>query len=405
MFERRTILSASAAAIAVAGARIAHASQKALGLKDVKMDAFNQTPAQKARHAVRFPRQDEESLMDFVEGFKRYQAAQFSSAKGREDVTAYLQARGLPTGDVDLGYEECFDLMMQDPVHAAKVRLGRSCQRMLWDRASEIFFSDADKYLAAMEATDKAGPGILELNPDMPLPDYACHEIHTQPGGFVGNPFAGWIYHWALTQAFYEGQNDYDQVHISIAQNCPIPSDGQVRRILDIGCGSGLSTTAFKERFPDAEVWGIDVGGPMVRYAHHRAVKMGLDVNFAQRLAEDTKFPDGHFDVISNWIMFHEASAEATAKIIPELFRILRPGGLFNHVDTVTLGNPTAKPPQTIPLKARMWENHRLNNEPWAIEYTHTDFPGLLKKAGFTVELGNGTNGTRFPRVVAYKSA
>ena len=35
--------------------------------------------------------------------------------------------------------------------------------------------------------------------------------------------------------------------------------------ILDLGCTVGHSTLAWKERYPDAEVHGIDVGAPCVR--------------------------------------------------------------------------------------------------------------------------------------------
>jgi ubiquinone/menaquinone biosynthesis C-methylase UbiE len=257
----------------------------------------------------------------------------------------------------------------------------------MWDRAFRAFHGEAEKYLALMEETDNAGPGSLELNPDMFLPDYTCHEIHAQPGGYVGDPFAGWVYHWALTQAYYQAENEYDQAHLAVAQGCPKPADGEVHRVLDMGCGSGLSTTAYKERFPDAEVWGIDVGGPMVRYAHHEAVKKNIDVHFAQRLAEDTKFPDNHFDIVSNFVMFHEVDAPAAKKIVSEIFRILRPGGVFNHADSQTEGNPKRPLPRTIPIKARLWENHRHNVETWALDYAHTDFPQLMRSAGFDVDL------------------
>ena len=322
---------------------------------------------------------------------------------GRRSTNAFLRSKGLPIGRTDLGYEECFNIMLEDPSVAAKIRFNRSAQALMWDRAFRAFHSEADKYLALMEETDNAGPGSLELNPDMDLPDYTRHEIHAQPGGFVGDPFAGWVYHWALTQAFYQGRNEYDQVHLAIAQSCPKPADGEVRRILDMGCGSGLSTTAYKERFPDAEVWGIDVGGPMVRYAHHAAVKKNIDVHFAQRLAEDTKFPDNYFDIVSDYIMFHEVDAPAATKIVPEIFRVLRPGGVFNHSDGLTAGNPNGSLPQTILLKARRWENHRHNVEPWALDYAHTDFPQLMRSTGFDVDLSIKSIGRRGPPVIGIK--
>ena len=69
-------------------------------------------------------------------------------------------------------------------------------------------------------------------------------------------------------------------------------------------------------RFPDAEVWGVDVGGPMVRYAHMKAADMGVAVNFAQRLAENTGFPANHFDLVVSNLVFHEVSEQGAKNII-----------------------------------------------------------------------------------------
>ena len=382
MLSRRNILAATSAAAVTIGTRQAMAATT-----DVKIDPYNQTAVQKELHKARFDTLDQESQMSFYEGFKRWAGRDFSGRDARRGYNAYLRSRDLPIGRTDLGYEECFNIMNENPVYAAKIRFNRSAQAQMWDRAMDAFYGEADKYLALMEETDNAGPGSLELNPDMDLPDYTVHEIHAQPGGYVGDPFAGWVYHWALTQAFYQGRSEYDQAHLATAQDCPKPADGEVRRILDTGCGSGLGAMAFKERFPDAEVWGIDVGGPMVRYGHYEAVQRNLDVHFAQRLAEDTKFPDGYFDIVSDYLMFHEVSNPAAAKIVPEIYRILRPGGIFNHDDSGTLGNSNIPLPLTIVAKAWAWVDHRHNVESWILGYRHTDFPGLIRKAGFDVDL------------------
>ena len=402
MLSRRNVLAASSAAAAVA---TAGTQQAMAATRDVKFDPFNQTEAQKEFHAARFDKLDQESLMSFAEGFKKWNSQDLGGRESRRSIDAFLRSKGLPTRETDLDYEECFNILLENQSYAAKVRLQRSAQHLMWDRSMRAFHGDADKYLTLMEETDNAGPGSLELNPDMELPDYTCHEIHAQPGGFVGDPFAGWVYHWALTQAFYQGRNEYDQVHLGIAQDCPKPADGEVRRILDVGCASGLSTTAYKERFPDAEVWGIDVGGPLVRYAHHRAAKKNLDVHFAQRLAEDTKFPDGYFDIVSDYILFHEVTAEAAENIVPEFYRILRPGGIFNHADVVTVGNPNGPIPRTIREKAASWNTHRHNVEPWWHEYAHSNFPQLMRDAGFEVDFSVKPSGRRLPPVIGIKPA
>jgi ubiquinone/menaquinone biosynthesis C-methylase UbiE len=398
MLSRRNILAATSGAAAIATA----STEVMAATVDVKIDPYNQTDAQKKLHEARFAMLDQESLMSFAEGFKQWNSLNFSGREARRGYNAFLRSRGLPVGETDLGYEECFNIMLEDPSYAAKTRLQRSAQALMWDRAMRAFHGEADKYLTLMEETDNAGPGSLELNPDMDLPDYTVHEIHAQPGGYVGDPFAGWVYHWALTQAFYQGRNEYDQVHLDIAQGCPKPADGEVRRILDVGCASGLSATAYKERFPNAEVWGIDVGGPLVRYAHHRAVKKNIDVHFAQRLGEDTKFPDGYFDIVSAYILFHEVEADAAKKIVPEFYRILRPGGVFDYVDIQTNGIPDRPIARTILEKASSWNTHRHNVEPWWHEFSHADFPQLLSDTGFEVDLSY-RNKRGIPPVIGIK--
>jgi ubiquinone/menaquinone biosynthesis C-methylase UbiE len=146
-----------------------------------------------------------------------------------------------------------------------------------------------------------------------------------------------------------------------------------------MGCGVGQFTAALKERFPDAEVWGIDVGGPMVRYAHLRAARLGIGANFAQKLAEDTGFPDGHFDIVTSYIMHHELPADMTRKVIEEARRVTRPGGVYYPVDFNSGGDKS-------PARAmyQRWWDHRWNNEVWSLEYHTMNFTDEIAKRGFT---------------------
>ncbi|MCL6753034.1 methyltransferase domain-containing protein [Nostoc sp. CCCryo 231-06] len=59
----------------------------------------------------------------------------------------------------------------------------------------------------------------------------------------------------------------------------------------------GNSTLPYVDGFPDAEVHAIDVGAPMLRYAHARAESLGKRVHFSQQNAEQTNFPDESFDL------------------------------------------------------------------------------------------------------------
>ncbi|MDG2244041.1 MAG: class I SAM-dependent methyltransferase [Rhodospirillaceae bacterium] len=329
----------------------------------------------------RLPTLDLESQQDFLTGFRKDMGRAFRRV-GSQRMAALFEAKGLDAFS-DPSIETILEIAENDHILGMHVRTWVSMQQFTWSTIQEVLYRDPEKYLAELEAADNAGPGTLELNPDMDLPDHVKHEIHIMPGGFVGDPLGGYVYHYG-TNNFSIGRNNQDEISIGFANATPVPStptpNGRPLRILEVGCTIGRITIALKERFPDAEVWGIDAGGPMVRYAHMRAVDLGVDVNFAQRLAEDTKFEDGYFDVVMSYILHHEMPAEISNQTVNEIHRILRPGGIYFPIDFYTGEN---KPSPNASQKYRHWWDHRWNNEVWWEEYTDLDLFGAMQKAGF----------------------
>jgi len=329
----------------------------------------------------RIPDLDLESKHDFVTGFRQFQQRFTPIVKAR--IEKILESNGLDR-KAELTMQETLELVGKDLLVQTSGRTWVSNQQITWKILEDYFHEHADEYLAEMEAADNDGPGTLELNADLEIPDYIKHEIHIMPGGYVGDPFAGHIYHHG-TNSFsagvpFLGDNEQDQIQIKAVERLPLPEDGKVKRILDLGCGIGRLTSALKERFPEAEVWGIDVGGPMIRYGHMKARDIGVDINYAQRLAEDSKFPDNYFDIVTSLIIHHEIPTENNKKVVAEAYRITRPGGYFYPIDFRTRGDTGAPYGQY-----RRWWDHRWNCEPWSPEFVAFDFAGELEKAGFTI--------------------
>jgi ubiquinone/menaquinone biosynthesis C-methylase UbiE len=343
----------------------------------------------------RLPLLDLESKQDFMAGLMSFANADLASA-ARDRAIAILKSKGLDPKE-ELSVAAATAILESDPVVGMRDRVWYSAHNYGHELLDGYFQSNADKYLSVLEASDKAGPGTLELNPDMHVPEYTRHEIHQQPGGYVGNAFAGHIYHYA-TNAFYRGTNDQDQRHLGYAAACPVPEDGNVRRVLDMGTGIGQLALAMKERFPEAEVTGIDIGAPMLRYAHMRAVDLDTEVHFAQRLAEDTRYPDNHFDIVISYIMFHEVTGDASKKIIAEAHRILRPGGIFYPMDFNTTVTENAF------RRYAEWKDHHWNNERWRLEHAALDFDGEMRKVGFAVR-DTSDDASVFGKIVGTKSA
>ena len=270
------------------------------------------------------------------------------------------------------------DVLMQDPAVKTYYRLKRSLQEAFWNRVQQSFGSRREEILKAFDAADHMGPGTVSYDDKKPLPDYARVEIHLQPGGYHHDELSGFLYHYG-TKVFFRGDNDRDELHEKLVGLVPGPADGKVRRILDLACSVGQSTTTFKRRYPQAEVTGIDYSAPMVRVAHRRAAMLGDDVTFSQRLIEDTRYPDAHFDITFAFIVFHELPQRIVRETVREAARVTRPGGVFAIYDF----NPsnTMSPFQ---LHHRDFDAAH-NGEPYSQDFCDCDLDAILAEHGFSV--------------------
>jgi ubiquinone/menaquinone biosynthesis C-methylase UbiE len=96
------------------------------------------------------------------------------------------------------------------------------------------------------------------------------------------------------------------------------------KRVLDLGCGDGLLTTAFAGR--GASAVGIDIDPAMLRAAIARpTLGSGRRVHFVQGRIERLPFPDAIFDVVIVVSVLCFVSDRTTA--VREAARVLRPGG------------------------------------------------------------------------------
>lgn len=322
---------------------------------------------------------DLESYQDFLCGRGKWMGQIFAATQKRgEDI---LRSHGIdPAKPNDMALSDVVALLYDDPIIARSSRLGFDNHYDAFARLRDHFHANGSYYEDGLAAAEKKGPGVLKLNARLDVPDYTKHEIHNQVGGYMGDPFAGLTYFYG-TLVLNDNANEQDGMFDAIAKNMPRPADGKVRRILDNGTGPGQLATSMKRFFPDAEIWGIDVSGPMVRYAHKRANDMGMNVNFSQALAEDNGFPDNYFDIITSSSFHHEVTAEASKKIFKEVQRVLRPGGIHRPADSGI--NGYAKTPQGM---VHTYISQRVNHEVWMLEWGGLDVVTAMKDAGLKVD-------------------
>ncbi len=132
---------------------------------------------------------------------------------------------------------------------------------------------------------------------------------------------AAWGYDQLTDQSFWKA-------HIrSLADFVPEGADPV--RVLDVGCGPGVSTFILAELLGDrASLVGVDLAARMVERAerHHRTNYPHLS-NLSFRRADATKLPfdDGAFDLVTGHSFLYLIPEKA--RVLEEVLRVLRPGG------------------------------------------------------------------------------
>ncbi|MBD2626004.1 class I SAM-dependent methyltransferase [Trichormus variabilis] len=151
-------------------------------------------------------------------------------------------------------------------------------------------------------------------------------------------------------------------------QGLTLDSDTQ---ILDLCCGSGQATQ-FLVKFSQ-NVTGLDASPLSLQ----RARKNVPNATYVEAFAEDMPFADNLFDVVHTSAALHEMHPEQLRKIIQQVYRVLKPGGVFVLVDFHPPTNPIFWPG----LSVFFW----LFETETAWELLKTDLPGLLREYGFEV--------------------
>lgn len=342
--------------------------------------------AAQARHEMSVNRtHDEEARQGYYMDIRRHLAHKVAGGNRAVYAKVVHPAFAKENGRDPKDRSEVRSVMTRNPYYQMYSAMQRHTQEMTWDSVID----SVERQLPALAGTakkvsGKAG-GTLRLDPAFRVPPYLTfYDIHLQPGGYHVNQgpddiAAGALYDRATYMYAMGNLGPYsDILGQSLIAHYKKKFPGKTpRRVLDMGCTTGNSTLAWVDEFPDAEVYGIDVGEAVLRYAHARSEALGRKVHYSQQNAEKTDFPDGFFDVVVSHIIMHETSTPAVPRIFAESRRLLAEGGAMLHMD-----NPRLKDLTPFDAFLAEWEVHN-NNEKFGGTYREMDIVGEGRKAGF----------------------
>ncbi len=331
---------------------------------------------------------DERARQDFVAGLRAYVlndlATHMKTVWDRRTGPGFEREAGRPPGDGT----EVHRAIRDESLFQFYSALRCNAQEMVWRSVLPGIERDSERlagYLRELQDSDDEYRGSLSVPEDFTVPRYVSElDVHLMPGNYHEEHLADDVAQGALFDnglrvfsfgLLGERMDDITQsVSTFFKRRYP---DEAPARILDLGCTLGHSTLPWKERYPDAEVHGIDVGAPCVRYGYARARELGVAAHFHQMNAEALDFEDASFDLVYSCMFLHELPATARRNVFAEAYRVLKPGGLMVHYEL---------PPNSMTSAFDGfyldWDSY-YNKEPFYKGFRDADMRGECADTGF----------------------
>lgn len=119
-----------------------------------------------------------------------------------------------------------------------------------------------------------------------------------------------------------------------IAELCLNNSEKLRGRVLDIGAGEGITDLSLVLRYQPEELVAVDIVDyikELPRVAQENGLpleKLPDNFTFLQQSCESLPYPDASFDLVLSWGSLEHIKG-GYRKALDEVYRVLRPGGLF----------------------------------------------------------------------------
>lgn len=169
------------------------------------------------------------------------------------------------------------------------------------------------------------------------LPDYYRQNFHFQSDGWLSEHSAA-IYDTQVEVLFTGAADAMRRRALKpIAEWLKGRNQREVRA-LDVGCGTGRLLAFLHDAWPGMRLSGIDLSAPYLAEAR-RLVGKTARVKLMEGAGEALPFDDASLDLVVSSFLMHELPNKVRLKVIAEMARVLKPGGLVVIVDSLQKGD------------------------------------------------------------------
>jgi len=213
------------------------------------------------------------------------------------------------------------------------------------------------------------------------LPHYYRQNFHFQSEGYLGHTSAA-LYDLQV-ELLFGGSADAMRrrvippvVQFARERNS---SPAEPLRLLDVACGTGRLLSMLGAALPaEAKLFGVDLSPHYIARARE-VLPRDLDVSLVCDNAEKLPFLDGSFDAATSVYLLHEVPAEVRARVLREIHRVVRPGGLVVIADSIQLRDAPELSREILAFPSRF-------HEPYYMGYVKDDLAARVGEAGFEVK-------------------
>lgn len=145
--------------------------------------------------------------------------------------------------------------------------------------------------------------------------------------------------------------------------------------VLDVGCGTGTLAIAIKARAPQAGVVAVDADDTVLAIAREKAREANVAIDFRECDARALPLEARSFDVVVSSLFFHHLRRADKERVLREICRVLRPGGVLHVADW---GRPDSLSARLRFFCVRVFDGLEITRES-----AQGAFPALIRSAGF----------------------
>ena len=135
---------------------------------------------------------------------------------------------------------------------------------------------------------------------------------------------------------FNEKIDTYDDIHVTkymdVKNNMIEKLNGEIKKALDLGAGTGLELIPFFKKYPNARVTAIDTSEKMLEELSKRDFADKVETICGDFLDIDY---ENEYDAVISTSALHHFDEDSKADLYKKIYNSLKPNGIFANSDKI----------------------------------------------------------------------